>query len=414
MRGNIMSHAMKNEKWKSKFFLIWTGQAFSLLGSSLVDFALIWWLTIETGSENILAFSSLLALLPRMILGPFAGALIDRVNRKKVMLVADSAIAVVTIILIAMVHMNVISVAAVLVVLFLRSMGAMFHQPAMKSATALLVPEEQLARIGGFNNALNGAMKIVAPVAGAVLIELFELYAVLYIDVITAMIAVGTLLPVVIPGVEKKDETITAKAIVTETKEGMQYVWITRSLLFVVLTCTMCNFGCGPLEALKSLFVKEYFGGGALELSWLTAASGAGLIAGGLLMGVWGGCKRNLITSGIGWGGVGITLLIMGFLPASAYNWFMILTFFFGVSNAIGLAGLEAFYQTNVPVEYHGRVFSVLATLDNTTVPIGLLVATFIGDKIPIQFWYILTGVLHFSLFVFWSFSKTLKKCEEK
>lgn len=409
-----MSHAMKNEKWKSKFFLIWTGQAFSLLGSSLVDFALIWWLTIETGSENILAFSSLLALLPRMILGPFAGALIDRVNRKKVMLVADSAIAVVTIILIAMVHMNVISVAAVLVVLFLRSMGAMFHQPAMKSATALLVPEEQLARIGGFNNALNGAMKIVAPVAGAVLIELFELYAVLYIDVITAMIAVGTLLPVVIPGVEKKDETITAKAIVTETKEGMQYVWITRSLLFVVLTCTMCNFGCGPLEALKSLFVKEYFGGGALELSWLTAASGAGLIAGGLLMGVWGGCKRNLITSGIGWGGVGITLLIMGFLPASAYNWFMILTFFFGVSNAIGLAGLEAFYQTNVPVEYHGRVFSVLATLDNTTVPIGLLVATFIGDKIPIQFWYILTGVLHFSLFVFWSFSKTLKKCEEK
>lgn len=414
MRGNIMSHAMKNEKWKSKFFLIWTGQAFSLLGSSLVDFALIWWLTIETGSENILAFSSLLALLPRMILGPFAGALIDRVNRKKVMLVADSAIAVVTIILIAMVHMNVISVAAVLVVLFLRSMGAMFHQPAMKSATALLVPEEQLARIGGFNNALNGAMKIVAPVAGAVLIELFELYAVLYIDVITAMIAVGTLLPVVIPGVEKKDETITAKAIVTETKEGMQYVWVTRSLLFVVLTCTMCNFGCGPLEALKSLFVKEYFGGGALELSWLTAASGAGLIAGGLLMGVWGGCKRNLITSGIGWGGVGITLLIMGFLPASAYNWFMILTFFFGVSNAIGLAGLEAFYQTNVPVEYHGRVFSVLATLDNTTVPIGLLVATFIGDKIPIQFWYILTGVLHFSLFVFWSFSKTLKKCEEK
>ena len=414
MRGNIMSHAMKNEKWKSKFFLIWTGQAFSLLGSSLVDFALIWWLTIETGSENILAFSSLLALLPRMILGPFAGALIDRVNRKKVMLVADSAIAIVTVILVVMVHMNVISVAAVLVVLFLRSMGAMFHQPAMKSATALLVPEDQLARIGGFNNALNGAMKIVAPVAGAVLIELFELYAVLYIDVITAMIAVGTLLPVVIPGVEKKDETITAKAIVTETKEGMQYVWITRSLLFVVLTCTMCNFGCGPLEALKSLFVKEYFGGGALELSWLTAASGAGLIAGGLLMGVWGGCKRNLITSGIGWGGVGITLLIMGFLPASAYNWFMILTFFFGVSNAIGLAGLEAFYQANVPVEYHGRVFSVLATLDNTTVPIGLLVATFIGDKIPIQFWYILTGVLHFSLFVFWSFSKTLKKCEEK
>ena len=137
---------MKN--WKSRFFLIWTGQAFSLFGSSLVDFALIWWLTIETGSENILAFSSLLALLPRMILGPFAGAIIDRMNRKKVMLMADGAIAVVTVILVVMVHLDVVSVAVVLLVLFLRSMGAMFHQPAMKSATALLVPEEQLARIG--------------------------------------------------------------------------------------------------------------------------------------------------------------------------------------------------------------------------------------------------------------------------
>lgn len=402
---------MKN--WKSRFFLIWTGQAFSLFGSSLVDFALIWWLTIETGSENILAFSSLLALLPRMILGPFAGAIIDRMNRKKVMLLADGAIAVVTVILVVMVHLDVVSVAVVLLVLFLRSMGAMFHQPAMKSATALLVPEEQLARIGGFNNILNGAMKIVAPVAGAVLIELFELYAVLYIDVVTAVIAVVTLIPVVIPGVEKKNKEITAGAIVQETKEGLSYVRHSRALLFVVLTCTMCNFGCGPVEALKALLVKDYFGGGALELSWLTAASGAGLIAGGLLLGVWGGCKRNLITSAIGWGGLGAALLAIGFLPPSGYTLLWIMTFITGVSIAIGNAGLEAFYQANVPVEYHGRVFSVLATLDNTTVPIGLVVATCIGDIIPIQFWYILTGILHVSLFVFWSFSKELKRCEE-
>lgn len=402
---------MKN--WKSRFFLIWTGQAFSLFGSSLVDFALIWWLTIETGSENILAFSSLLALLPRMILGPFAGAIIDRMNRKKVMLLADGAIAVVTVILVVMVHLDVVSVAVVLLALFLRSMGAMFHQPAMKSATALLVPEEQLARIGGFNNILNGAMKIVAPVAGAVLIELFELYAVLYIDVVTAVIAVVTLIPVVIPGVEKKNKEITAGAIVQETKEGLSYVRHSRALLFVVLTCTMCNFGCGPVEALKALLVKDYFGGGALELSWLTAASGAGLIAGGLLLGVWGGCKRNLITSAIGWGGLGAALLAIGFLPPSGYTLLWIMTFITGVSIAIGNAGLEAFYQANVPVEYHGRVFSVLATLDNTTVPIGLVVATCIGDIIPIQFWYILTGILHVSLFVFWSFSKELKRCEE-
>ena len=219
------------KSWKAKFFTIWTGQAFSLFGSSLVDFALIWWLTETTGSQRVLTISSLLTLLPRMFLGPFAGTLIDRVNRKRVMILADGAIAFLTLGLLFAYHRNAMTVFLVMGALLLRSLGSMFHQPAMKSATALLVPASQLARIGGLNRILSGAMNIVAPVAGAMVIELFDIGAVLCIDVVTAAVAVATLAAASVPdaseGGEQKKHTLFK-----ETADGVRYVWNTKSELF--------------------------------------------------------------------------------------------------------------------------------------------------------------------------------------
>lgn len=399
--------------WKRRFFTIWIGQAFSLFGSSLVDFSLIWWLTSVTGSERVLVLSNLLTLLPRMILGPFAGSLIDRVNRKRVMILADSAIALVTVVLTVLCIFDLATVPVVMTVLLLRSLGGMFHQPAMKSATALLVPEAQLPRIGGLNRILSGAMAIIAPIAGAMLIELFEITSVLCIDVVTAMIAVGTLAVSTVPDSERRPAPAHTRSIISETKDGLLYVLNTKSLLFVVGTCTLANFCCGPASALTSLMVTSVFGGGVMELSWITAASGLGLIVGGMLMGIWGGFKRNLITSGLGWGGIGVLYITINFLPESGILWLVACMFGAGIFSAIGCSGLDAFYESKVPQEYHGRVFSVLATLDNTTVPIGLIVAAFFSDVLPIRFWYLVTGILHFSLFVFWSFSRTLKEAEE-
>lgn len=402
---------MENRSWKVRFFTIWTGQAFSLLGSSLVDFALIWYLTEVTGSERILVVSNLLALLPRMILGPFAGSLIDRMPRKRVMVLADGGIALVTAALIALFALDAVSVPMVMGVLLLRSLGAMFHQPAMKSATALLVPPEHLPRVGGMNRVLSGAMTIVAPVAGAMLIELFEIVSVLCIDLATAAIAVITLLLSAIPNPAR--ETASKPSILGETLDGLRYVAKTKSLLFVVGTCTLANFCVGPCEALKSLMVTEVFGGGVMQLSWITAASGLGLIVGGAVMGLWGGCRRNLVTSAIGWGGVGVSYCAIALLPGNGFSLLVAFMFAAGVFMAIGSAGLDAFYETKVPQAYHGRVFSVLSSLDNTTVPIGLIVAAFLSESVPIAFWYLITGLLHFSLFVFWLSSKTLRRAEE-
>lgn len=396
--------------WKRRFFTIWTGQAFSLLGSSLVDFSLIWWLTDATGSEQLLIISTLLKLLPQMILGPFTGVLIDRMNRKRVMLIADGSIALVTVGLLALVHTGQVTPGAVLAVLALRSLGGTLHQPAMRSATVLMIPGEQQARIAGMNRMMSGAMTVVTPVAGALMLELFGLESTLYVDIVTAAIAVGTLLPVSVP--DAQAQGAARAGVLREAADGFRYVLRTGGLFFVVGTCTLVNIGVGPCQVLRPLLVKEVFGGGALELSWITAAGGVGLAAGGAIMSAWGGFKRNLLTSGLGWGGVGASLMAIALLPGDNFAWLVACTFVMDLFNAIGASGLEAYYAANVDERYHGRVFSVLTALDNTTVPLGLIAATFMTELVPMQFWFFLTGALHFMLFVFWSFSKRLKQCE--
>jgi DHA3 family macrolide efflux protein-like MFS transporter len=133
--------------WKKPFFIIWSGQVFSLLGSGLVQFALVWWLTQTTHSATVLASATMAAILPEIFLGSFAGALVDRWNRRLVMIAAGSAIALVTVLLALLFWSALIQPWHVFVILFLRSLGGVFHYNAMQASTSLMVPEQHLARI---------------------------------------------------------------------------------------------------------------------------------------------------------------------------------------------------------------------------------------------------------------------------
>lgn len=198
-----------------------------------------------------------------------------------------------------------------------------------------------------------------------------------------------------------------------ETREGFRYVLHSKALFFVVGTCTLTNLFCGPANAMKSLLVTKVFGGGVAELSWITSLSGAGLVAGGVIMGLWGGFRRRLITSALGWAGVGVGYIVTGVLPSDAFPALAAAMFVSNVFMAIGGASLEAFYQSYVPAEYQGRVFSVLNTLDNASVPLGLVAAAILGDRVPVQVWFLLVGIFHFILGIFWPLSKSIRQTEE-
>ena len=209
-----------NKPWKKTFFTIWSGQALSILGSQLVQFALIWYLTVQTGSATVLATASLVGMLPNMILGPFIGTLVDRLNRRWIMLLADSIEALTTIALAVLFALGTVEVWHIFVVLFVRSLAGAFHTNAMNASTSLMVPVEQLTRVQGLNQLLSGGLNVVAAPLGALLLGILPMQGVLSIDVVTALFAILPLAFIHIPQPERSTASAEKTTVWTDFKEG--------------------------------------------------------------------------------------------------------------------------------------------------------------------------------------------------
>jgi DHA3 family macrolide efflux protein-like MFS transporter len=386
-----------NKNWKTIFGAIWAGQSFSLLGSSLVQFALVWWLTQTTGSATILAMASLVALLPQVFLGPFAGAIVDRVNRKLIMILADGGTALVTLGLVLVAWNGSLQPWHVYVAMFLRSLGTAFHWPAMQSSTSLLVPDEHLSRVAGINQALQGAMSIIAPPVGALLLGVMDLQWVLSIDIITALLAILPLLFVVIPQPKhdtEMDVRSPIRTILLDVKEGFTYVWAWKGLMIVMAMAVVINLLINPAFALMPLLVSKHFGGGALEFSWMESAMGIGVVIGGLALGVWGGFRRKVYTSGLGIIGMGIGVALIGIAPSSVLGIAIAGSWLTGFMNPMTNGPLFAIIQSKVDKEKQGRVMTMISSFATAMTPIGMILAGPLSDKFGIQFWFVLGGIV--------------------
>ncbi len=289
--------------WKKTFFIIWFGQAFSLFGSELVQFALVWYLTKQTGSASVLAMASFVALLPKVFLSPFIGALIDRWNRQRVMIFADLAIACFTLILVLVFWLGEVQIWHIYAIMFMRALGSSFHWPSMQASTSLMVPKEKLSSISGWNQTLQGAMGILAPMAAALLLDVLPMQGILAIDIITAFIAITPLLFVTIPQpVQISDQPILsgARDLLRDVKQGFQYLSHWKGMLYLIAIATILNFLLNPGYTFTPLLVKDYFNLGAFELSLIEAMFSIGMIAGGLVLGAWGGFKKKILTILVG------------------------------------------------------------------------------------------------------------------
>jgi len=382
------------ENWKAPFFTIWAGQALSLLGSQLVQFALIWYLTVQTGSATVLATVSLVALLPDIFLSPFVGALVDRWNRRRIMLVADSGIALVTLALALLFALDRVQVWHIYLILFLRSVGGTFHRPAMTASTSLMVPGEHLTRVQGVNQTLNGGLNIIAAPLGAVLLDLLPMGSIVAVDVVTAAFAIAPLLFIAIPQPEKSAaEQNAPSTYFQELAAGFRYVLGWPGLLVILLMSALINFLLSPAMSLMPLLVKSHFQGGALQLGWLESVLGAGVIIGGLALGVWGGFRRRIVTGLFGLMGVGIGVLILGLAPGSMFPLALIGMAVAGVMMPMANGSIGAVFQAVVEPGMQGRVFSLLGSLSMAMTPIGLALAGPLSDAFGIQVWFVIGGV---------------------
>ncbi len=389
------------KNWALRFFAIWGGQAFSLFGSALVQFALVWHLTRETGSATVLAIATLFALLPQIVLGPIAGTFVDRNSRRLVMILADATIALVTLALAYLFFTGQVEIWHIYVAMFIRSAGGAFHHPAMAASTSLMVPQEHLSRVAGLNQTLQGLVSIIAPPVGALFVEVMPTQNVLLIDVGTALVAILPLLFLSVPQPVRQvveGQAGHSTSFAQDFKEGFLYMVSWPGLLGISIMATLINFLFTPMSALLPLLVTGHFGKGALELGLTDSVFGIGMILGGVTLGVWGGFKRKIVTSLVGILGFSIGVGLIGIAPAALFPLALGGMFIVGFLSPIVNGPIHALLQTVVRKDMQGRVISILVSAASAMMPLGLLIAGPLSDMFGIRTWFWVTALLNLAI----------------
>jgi DHA3 family macrolide efflux protein-like MFS transporter len=380
--------------WQVPFFTIWIGQALSLVGSNVAQFALVWWLTKLTGSATVLATASMVSIIPQVFLGPFAGAYVDRWNRRVVMLVADSFIALVSLWLAYLFWADRMQVWHVYAVMIARALGGIFHWPAMSASTSLMVPKKHLARVAGLNQTLHGALNVAGPPLGAFLLSLLPLYGVMLIDVGTAAFAILPLFFVFIPQLQRTQTAGAKPTILDDVREGLRYIWQWTGMRILLGMAMVLNFVLAPASSLSPLLVTEHFGGEAMQLGWFNSSWGAGALIGGLTLSVWGGFRRRIYTSLMGVTLLGVGAVTLGLTPAALFWLALAANFMLGVMNPIANGPLSAVFQAIIAPEMQGRVFMVVGSMCTAMMPLSLAIAGPLADVVGVRAWYVVGGVL--------------------
>jgi DHA3 family macrolide efflux protein-like MFS transporter len=381
-----------NNNWKRTFTIIWSGQFFSILTSSLVNFAIIIWLSLQTGSAEMLAWAAIAAMLPQSIIGPFTGALIDRGNRKLVMMLADTFIALCTLLLAILFWLDVAELWHIFALLALRSVGSAFHMPAMQASVPLLAPTDQLTRIAGINQIIASVSQIAGPALGAMLITIWDIEYVLIFDVAGALLAVTSLFFVHIPNPEKQNEL--ERDILKEMKEGAMVVLRNRGLSFVFLYSTLVVFFIVPISVLFPLMTLDYFNGTEFQAGIIEAIWSVGALVGGAIMGVKV-YKVNRVGL-INWMHLllGVAFLLSGLLSPTGFVWFAVLTGLSGITGAVYNSAFTGLIQTKIESTALGRVFSMYYTIALIPSMLGLIGIGFIADTIGLNNSFIISGVI--------------------
>ena len=382
----------KLENWQKHFFTIYIGQAFSLLSSSAVQFSIIWWITIQTGSALALTATSVVGLLPQAVLGPFAGVLIDRYSRKTIMILADSAIALSSLILSVSFFLGAPSLVFIYFILFIRALGETFHRPAMQVAIPQLVPISELTKAGGLGQMIQSACSMVGPMLGALLMSMTTLQYALLVDILGATLAVLTLSSVKIS--KHKVNPSSKLMIFDDMKLGIKAIKSNKALMRASIPILLSTIVFVPLGTFLPLMVKVYFNGTAWHNGIVQTLFSSGMLIGAMVISITGGIKKQFLMISIGIFTLGLCALIGGLLPANGFWLFCIVVFMMGTTGMVSNIPFTAYIQKTIPQENLGKVLSLLTSVMSFAAPIGMFIAGPVSEIIGINNWMISAGVL--------------------
>jgi DHA3 family macrolide efflux protein-like MFS transporter len=331
--------------------------------------------------------ATLVGMLPQILLGPFAGALVDRWNRRIVMMIADATIAAFTLLLAYLFVTDTVQIWHIYAIMAVRALGGAFHFPAMSASTPLMVPESQLTRVNGLNQTLQGINGLIAPPIGALLISILPTQSILLIDVGTAMLAILPLFFISIPQPTRQEDLGQKEkpSLMQDVREALAYVRSWPGLVAIIFMALFLNFLLVPTGSLLPLLVTKHFSKGAMELGLINSVEGFGIIAGGVTLSIWGGFKKKIVTSIIGIIGLGIGVMLIGLAPASLFSVAIVGSILLGLMIPITNGPVGALLQTIIRPDMQGRVMSLISSGATAISPLGLLIAGPLSDALGIQ-----------------------------
>jgi DHA3 family macrolide efflux protein-like MFS transporter len=347
---------------------------------------------METGSAMALTIASVIGLLPQAIIGLFAGVWIDRFSRKKIMIIADIAVALSSLFLGVLFIIGIKSIIFVYIVLFIRALGETFHKPALQAAIPQLVPPSELTKAGGFGQIINSACSMVGPMLGAFLMSLTSLQYVILVDVLGAVFAVITLSFVKLPKYTVNQRS--KLSFIKDMKQGISAIKSNKALLRLSIPMLISTIIFVPIGTLLPLMVKEYFNGTAWHNGIVQTLFSIGMLITAMAIGITGGLKKQFFMISLSTSLLGICALIGGILPSHLFWVFCIVVFIMGTTGMGFNIPFTSYIQRTVPAENLGKVISLVASVMSFAAPIGMFIAGPVSEIIGVSNWMFYAGIV--------------------
>lgn len=396
----------ENPNWKRRIAGFLVSQNVSLFGSSVVGYAIIWYITLETSSGIWMTLATLCMVTPQLILSLFGGVWADRHNRKYMIMIADGFIAVATLVLAILFLMGFKSLALLLVVSSVRSIGSGIQQPAVNALYPQLVPESELTRIQGINQTLMSVLQLLAPVAGGAVLGLMGIVGAFFVDVVTAALAIIIFAFIHVDKVKRIDEITT---VFGELKQGLSYSFSDIRIKRMIVYYAIAFFLMTPTMVLTPLLVERTFGSDIWRLTANEMVWGVGSLLGGIFVSIKGSFRDKLLVLTISFVAFGATFALLG--VATNFIVYLIIMGTAGFFLPMMATAETVYLQEIVAPDRMGRVFSIITIISGGAMPVAIILFGPLADIISIQSILIVTGIIVvFVGYLFHRGNKKLKK----
>ncbi len=397
----------KQTNWKSQAMLFLISQCITLFGSTLVQMAIVWYVTIQTSSGVWVAAFTVCSYLPQFLISFVAGVWADRHSRKKLIIGADSLIALVTFLMVlAIPHITdkTVVLGGLLVMSVIRSFGAGIQTPAVNAVIPQLVPEDQIMRFNGINATMQSVVQFAAPAAAGVLLTINTLSSTLIIDTATAIVGIGLLSAVIIP---KQAIQNKGTSVFLDMKIGIKYTLSDKLIGKVLTVYGLFIFLCVPAGFLSQLFVSRVYGETYWYLTAVELAGFIGMVAGGILMSIWGGFKSRVTTMSVGLIAFGSLAIGMGL--SKQFALYLTLMIIYGVAITMVQTATTTLIQEKAEMSMQGRVFGLLGAMYSGFLPVGMAIFGPMADEISLQWIMIGSGIALIALSIFVGTNKEMR-----